>query len=55
MIDYSYVECSSAAVCALAALAKQFPSHRAAEVRRAVERGRGFVRAVIRRILAQTR
>ena len=44
MIDYTYVECTSACVTALAAFAKQYPQHRAAEVQRAMMRGGNFIR-----------
>jgi len=43
VIDYSYVECSSACMTALAAFAAAHPAHRAREVARALERGRRFV------------
>jgi len=45
MIDYSYVECTSASVQALVAFSHQrhFPSHRAAEVKKAISRGVSFI------------
>ncbi|HEV8322119.1 MAG TPA: prenyltransferase/squalene oxidase repeat-containing protein [Myxococcota bacterium] len=45
MIDYSYVECTSACVQALAAFRTRFPGVRGAEVQRAVARGRDFMLA----------
>eukprot|EP00971_Amphidinium_carterae_P096958 1919436-Amphidinium_carterae.1 len=43
MIDYSYVECSTSAMQALASFAKMFPDHRGAEIARAVQRGALFI------------
>ena len=43
MIDYSYVECTSACMTALRAFADAHPAHRAREIARAMERGRRFV------------
>jgi hypothetical protein len=45
MIDYSYVECTSASVQALVAFSQQrhFPSHRSAEVKKAISRGVSFI------------
>lgn len=43
MIDYSYVECSSACMQALLKFHHRFPDYRAAEVRDAVERGIRFI------------
>jgi squalene/oxidosqualene cyclase-like protein len=44
MIDYTYVECTSACVTALAAFAKDFPHHRTREVQRAIRSGADFIR-----------
>lgn len=44
MIDYTYVECTSACVCALAAFGQAFPQHRRGEVRRAIQAGGDFIR-----------
>ena len=46
MIDYSYVECSSSAMQALAFFSEQFPDHRAAEIRRSIKRGARFIEAM---------
>lgn len=43
MIDYSYVECSSSAMQALAYFSEQFPDHRAGEIRRSIARGARFI------------
>jgi len=43
MIDYSYIECSSSAMQALTDFSKQFPQHRADEIKVAVERGAVFI------------
>lgn len=43
MIDYSYVECSSACITALSAFRKRYPNHRAAEINSAIERGLSFL------------
>ena len=42
MIDYPYVECSSASLQALTKFARRYPKRRAAEISRAVKRGREF-------------
>lgn len=46
IVDYSYVECSSACITALSAFHTKFPEHRAPEVMKALERGRDFVLSV---------
>jgi cycloartenol synthase len=43
VIDYPYVECSSACMTALAAFAKVHPEHRKAEIARSLAAGRRFV------------
>ena len=43
MIDYSYVECTSACMTALAEFSHKHPGHRAAEVGAALARGQRFV------------
>ena len=48
MIDYSYVECSSASMTALAAFSRQYPQHRPDEIAAALRRGRHFIRAIQR-------
>ncbi|CAM9771973.1 unnamed protein product, partial [Choristocarpus tenellus] len=49
MIDYSYVECSSACLTALRSFQKEFKDHRAAEIDRAVVRGRRFLKSIQRK------
>jgi len=48
MIDYSYVECTSSSMQALQSFRKQFPDHRAKEIKVAVERGARFIEAMQR-------
>lgn len=48
MIDYSYVECSSACVQALIAFRKSQPTHRTKEVNKAIEDGVKFIRRIQR-------
>eukprot|EP00892_Ulva_mutabilis_P003932 jgi/Ulvmu1/1910/UM012_0069.1 len=48
MVDYSYVECSSACMTALCAFRKRFPDHRAGEVTAALRRGRAFIESIQR-------
>lgn len=48
MIDYSYVECSCASLGALVAFARDFPNHRADEIKNAVTRGRNFLKSIQR-------
>jgi len=48
MIDYSYVECSSASMTALAAFHRHFPTHRTAEVISSLARGQRFIRGIQR-------
>jgi len=43
MIGYSAPECSSACIQGLCAFHRRYPDYRAAEVRRAIERGRAFL------------
>ena len=43
MVDYSYVECSSACMTALSAFSARFPGHREGEIRRALAAGLAFV------------
>uniref|UniRef100_A0A7S1ES27 Terpene cyclase/mutase family member n=1 Tax=Timspurckia oligopyrenoides TaxID=708627 RepID=A0A7S1ES27_9RHOD len=43
MIDYSYVECSSSCITALAKFAKCYPNHRSHEVHRAIKRGVKYI------------
>ena len=49
MIDYPYVECSSASLQALAAFAKRFPDDaRAGDIKRASSKGRAFLKSIQR-------
>jgi hypothetical protein len=48
MIDYSYVECTSACMTALKAFAEVFPEHRASEVANAIQAGRRFIKSIQR-------
>ncbi|EKX53909.1 hypothetical protein GUITHDRAFT_63716, partial [Guillardia theta CCMP2712] len=48
MIDYSYVECSSASMTALAAFKKFYPHHRSKEIDGALKRGARFIRSIQR-------
>lgn len=48
MIDYSYVECTSASVCCLIDFQEQFPNHRSRKVQQSIQLGRSFVRAIQR-------
>lgn len=43
MIDYDYVELSSACMTSLAAFREHYPKHRAAEIEGALEKGKKFV------------
>lgn len=43
MIDYDYVELSSACITGLTAFAKAYPDHRAAEIETALRRGQQWV------------
>lgn len=44
VIDYCYVECSSACITAMAAFQKQYPEHRAQEVQRSIQRGIKYIK-----------
>jgi len=48
MIDYSYVECSSASMTALAQFQERYPNHRTSEVKGAIARGVSFVKSIQR-------
>jgi hypothetical protein len=45
MIDYTYVECTSACMQALHAFAERYPEYRREEIRRALQEGLDFVRS----------
>jgi squalene/oxidosqualene cyclase-like protein len=49
MIDYSYVECSSASITAMKAFHLQHPEHRTEEVLSSIARGRDFLKSIQRR------
>lgn len=46
MIDYSYVELTSACLTAMRKFATRFPQHRRGEVERAIAKGARFIKAV---------
>ena len=48
MIDYSYVECTSASLCCLIDFQQQFPEHRTLDIQHAISQGRSFVRDIQR-------
>ena len=48
MIDYSYVECSSACITALKTFHESFPDHRSNEVLNAIQAGRNFIKSIQR-------
>lgn len=39
IVDYSYVECTSACITALCAFRRQFPNHRTLEIQGALDKG----------------
>ena len=43
VIDYSYVECTSACMTSLADFLHTYPQHRAAEIANALRRGQAFI------------
>ena len=48
MVDYSYVECTSACITALTNFSKALPEHRSAEVLNAIQAGREFLKSIQR-------
>lgn len=48
IVDYSYVECTSACVTALLAFSRQHPQHRAGDIKRALGRAEAFIRRIQR-------
>ena len=48
MIDYSYVECTSACITALVGFSKTLPKHRSLEVLNAIQAGRCFLKSIQR-------
>jgi len=49
IVDYSYVECTSACITALCQFRRRFPDHRRAEIQRALDRTEGFIRRIQRK------
>ncbi|GFR46984.1 hypothetical protein Agub_g8636 [Astrephomene gubernaculifera] len=48
IVDYSYVECTSACITALAEFRKRYPSHRPADISSALRRAEAFIRRIQR-------
>lgn len=48
IVDYSYVECTSACITALVAFQKQHPDHRTGEIKAALKRAEAFIRSIQR-------
>jgi squalene/oxidosqualene cyclase-like protein len=48
MVDYSYVECSMAALTALADFSEHYPSHCSVEIKHALAKGREFIKSIQR-------
>jgi len=48
MVDYSYVECTSACITALCGFSEVQPTHRSAEVLNAIQAGRQFLKSIQR-------
>lgn len=48
MIDYSYVECSSACITAMKQFQELVPNHRNKEVQKSIQRGREFLKSIQR-------
>ncbi|GLI71700.1 hypothetical protein VaNZ11_017006 [Volvox africanus] len=48
IVDYSYVECTSACITALSAFLKQYPDHRRGEITSALRRAEAFIRSIQR-------
>jgi lanosterol synthase len=48
IVDYSYVECTSACIQALYMFQKHYPNHRTKEINKAIERGRKFIKKIQR-------
>jgi squalene/oxidosqualene cyclase-like protein len=49
MIDYSYVECSSACMTAMQAYTRAYPNYRTEEIKIAMKRGRDFLKSIQRK------
>eukprot|EP00762_Andalucia_godoyi_P007982 ANDGO_03489.mRNA.1 Cycloartenol synthase len=48
MIDYSYVECTSASIQALCAFRAQYPDHKTREISKSIENGVKFIKSIQR-------
>ena len=48
IVDYSYVECTSACIASLLAFTRNYPKHRPAEIQQAIKRALKFVRDIQR-------
>jgi len=48
VIDYSYVECSSACITALCAFREDYPEHRRSEIAKSLKRGEAYVTSIQR-------
>ena len=48
MIDYSYVECTTATLGGLVAFHEAYPKHRTAEIKRSISRGKAFLKRIQR-------
>lgn len=48
MIDYSYVECSMAALTGLVDFSEMFPHHRPGDIQESIDKGRSFLKSVQR-------
>lgn len=46
VIDYSYVECSSACITALTAFVEQYPQHRSREISSSLQRGLDYIKRI---------
>ena len=46
IIDYCYVECSSACITALRSFQKAYPGHRSAEIDRSIRRGTAYIKSI---------
>lgn len=49
MVDYSYVECTSACITALCAFEKKYPTHRTQEIQAALGKAEKFIRSIQRK------
>jgi len=48
IVDYSYVECTSACITALCAFRRHYPEHRKQEIQTALDKTEGFIRSIQR-------